>query len=157
VNLGGVIHGSRAFAPRLIAQGEGGHIVNTASVGGFVSGPGLGVYCTTKFAVVGFSDALRAELAPHGIGVSTLCPGGVRTRLLEADRNRPADLADSGGRAESVRPAIEAGMDPIEVGRHVLRGIETNADFIFTHPDYREILGRRFQAVLSAFDPASDG
>jgi NAD(P)-dependent dehydrogenase (short-subunit alcohol dehydrogenase family) len=157
VNLGGVIHGCRAFAPRLIAQGQGGHIVNTASVGGFLAGPGLGVYCTTKFAVIGFTDALRAELAPAGIGVSALCPGGVRTRLLDADRNRPVALAESGGRAEALRAAIEAGIDPAEVGRHVLRGIEANADFIFTQPGYRDPIERRFRAVLSAFDDVSDG
>jgi len=156
VNLGGVIHGSRAFAPRLIAQGQGGHIVNTASIGGFLSGPGLGVYCTTKFAVIGFTDALRGELEPHGIGVSALCPGGVKTRLLDADRNRPSALGDSGGRAEGLRGAIEAGIEPEEVGRHVLRGIRTNADFIFTHPDYRGLFEGRFEKILSGFDFASD-
>jgi short-subunit dehydrogenase len=121
-------------------------------VGGFISGPGLGLYCTTKFAVVGFSDALRAELAPHGIGVSILCPGGVKTNLLEADRNRPAELAATGGRAEALRGAVEAGHDPLEVGAHVLRGIETDSYFIFSHRDYRPVFENRFQSVLDAFD-----
>ena len=152
VNLGGVINGCRAFVPRLVEQGQGAQIVNTASVGGFVSGPGLGLYCTTKFAVVGFSDSLRAELAPHDIGVSILCPGGVKTNLLEADRNRPAELAATGGRAEALRGAVEAGLDPRELGAHVLRGIETDAHFIFSHRDYRPVFENRFQSVLAAFD-----
>jgi NAD(P)-dependent dehydrogenase (short-subunit alcohol dehydrogenase family) len=152
VNLGGVINGCRAFVPRFLEQGQGGHIVNTASIGGFLSGPGLGLYCTTKFAVVGFSDALRAELAPHGIGVSILCPGGVKTNLIEADRNRPAELAATGGRADSLRGLVEAGIDPGEVGAHVLRGIEADAHFIFTHAGFRSLFDDRFQTVLAAFD-----
>jgi len=152
VNVHGVIHGCRSFVPRLLAQGQGGHVVNTASVGGFLSGPGLGVYCTSKYAVVGFTEALRAELAESGIGVSVLCPGGVRTRLIEADRNRPAGFDDSGGRAEVLRPALEAGLEPEAVGDFVVRGIRANRDYIFTHPEYREILARRFETVLSAFD-----
>jgi NAD(P)-dependent dehydrogenase (short-subunit alcohol dehydrogenase family) len=152
VNLGGVINGCRAFLPRLVDQGQGGHIVNTASVGGFISAPGLGIYCTTKFAVVGFSDALRLEVAAHGIGVSVLCPGGVRTNLIEADRNRPEALARTGGRAEVLRAAVEAGIDPVEVGEHVVRGIRTNAPYIFTHPDYRETFESRFRSVVAAFD-----
>lgn len=153
VNLGGVVNGCRAFVPRLREQGQGGHIVNTASVGGFLAAPGLGVYCTTKFAVVGFSDALRRELAPEGIGVSVLCPGNVRTNLLEAERNRPAQWARSGGRADGLQPAIDAGIDPVEVGEPVLRAIRCNAPYIFTHPDYRGPLERRFRAVLDAFGP----
>lgn len=152
VNLGGVINGCRAFVPRLRRQGEGGHIVNTASVGGFLSAPGLGVYCTTKFAVVGFSDALRLELAPDGIGVSVLCPGNVRTDLLEAARNRPARWSRSGGRADVLRPAIDAGVDPVEVGEPVLRAIRSNTPYIFTHKDYRGPFERRFRAVLDAFE-----
>jgi NAD(P)-dependent dehydrogenase (short-subunit alcohol dehydrogenase family) len=152
VNLGGVINGCRAFVPRLREQGQGGHIVNTASVGGFLSAPGLGVYCTTKFAVVGFSDALRMELAPDRIGVSVLCPGNVRTNLLEADRNRPPEWSHSGGRADSLQPAIDAGVDPVDLGDPVLRGIRSQAPYIFTHADYRDPFERRFRAVLAAFD-----
>jgi NAD(P)-dependent dehydrogenase (short-subunit alcohol dehydrogenase family) len=152
VNLGGVINGCRSFVPRLREQGQGGHIVNTASVGGFLSAPGLGVYCTTKFAVVGFSEALRRELAPDRIGVSVLCPGNVRTNLLEAERNRPAQWANRGGRADMLQPAIDAGVDPVDLGEPVLRGIRSNAPYIFPHVDYREPLERRFRAVLAAFD-----
>jgi NAD(P)-dependent dehydrogenase (short-subunit alcohol dehydrogenase family) len=152
VNLGGVINGCRAFVPRLKKQGQGGHIVNTGSMGSWVSAPRLGLYCTTKFAVLGFSDALRMELAGDGIGVSLLCPGGVRTNLLEADRNRPAELSRSGGRADVLRTAIEEGIDPLEAGEHVLRGIQRNADYIFTHGAYRGVLEQRFDSVVAEFD-----
>jgi NAD(P)-dependent dehydrogenase (short-subunit alcohol dehydrogenase family) len=151
VNLGGVIHGCRAFVPRMLETGGPGHVVNTSSVGGFFPAPGLGVYCTTKFAVLGFTEALRSELAPRDIGVSALCPGGVRTRLAEADRNRPAHLGRAGGRVDSIREGLESGMDPIEVGECVVRGIRANAAYIFTHPEFREALESQFQAVLSAF------
>jgi NAD(P)-dependent dehydrogenase (short-subunit alcohol dehydrogenase family) len=152
VNVGGVINGVKVFAPRLIAQGQGGHIVNTASIGGFLSGPGLGIYCTSKFAVVGLTDALRGELAPHDIGVSLLCPGAVKTHLIDADRNRPAGLSQSGGAAEIMRDAIAAGMDPDQVGDCVVRGIKSGAAYIMTHSDYRAGFASRFDAVLAAFD-----
>ena len=153
VNLGGVINGCRAFVPHLRQHGPGGHIVNTASVGGFLATPGLAIYCTSKYAVIGFSEALRQERAPEGIGVSVLCPGNVRTNLLEADRNRPDALAPSGGRAVVLRDAIDSGVDPVELAEPVLRGIRDNAAYIFTHAEYREIIEKRFRGVLDAFDP----
>jgi NAD(P)-dependent dehydrogenase (short-subunit alcohol dehydrogenase family) len=152
VNLGGVVNGCAVFGPRLIAQGQGGHIVNTASVGGFLAGPGLGIYCTSKFAVVGMSESLRAELAPHGIGVSALCPAAVKTKLIDADRNRPAELAQVGGKAEMMRAAIDGGIDPDEVGDCVVRGIRNDAAYIFTHPGARDAFAAKFQSVLAAFD-----
>src|SRR6516164_4690313 len=88
VNLMGLVHGVRAFLPHLKSHGEGGHIVNTASMAGFL-GTGFGPYTASKFAVVGISETLRAELAPHGIGVSVLCPGWVNTRILESRSNWP--------------------------------------------------------------------
>ena len=150
VNVRGIVNGCHAFAPRLAARGEG-HIVNTASIGGLLSGPGLGVYCASKFAVVGFTDALRYELAPQGIGVSTLCPGGVRTNLLESDRNRPAHLGDAGGRADALKESLEAGIDSIVVGKCVVEGIRANARYIFTHPEFREGVESRFKEILAGF------
>jgi len=152
VNVGGVVNGYAVFAPRLIEQGQGGHVVNTASMGGFLAGPGLGIYCASKFAVVGLSQSLRAELAPHGIGVSALCPAGVRTNLIDADRNRPAEQAQPSGRAEMLRAAVERGIDPDEVGDCVVRGIRSDAAYIFTHLDYRDRLEDQFRSVLAAFD-----
>ena len=81
VNLYGVIHGIQVFLPLLQAQGEG-HIVNTASMGGLISGPPEGLYCTTKFAIVGLSESLLMETVESGVGVSVLCPGLVKTNLV---------------------------------------------------------------------------
>ena len=90
VNLGGVVNGVVTFVPRIKAHGEGGHVVNTASMAAFVAGPGAGIYTTAKFAVHGLSDALRWSLLPHGIGVSMVCPGLVRSKIYESDLIRPA-------------------------------------------------------------------
>lgn len=90
VNLMGVLHGVRSFLPHIRAHGEGGHIVNTASMAGMNAGLGVSPYSATKFAVVSLSEGLSAQLAPLGIGVSVLCPSYVRTRIGESGRNRPA-------------------------------------------------------------------
>src|SRR5713226_2190492 len=92
VNLWGVIHGIEAFVPQMIAQKEPGHIVNTASMAGLIASQGLGVYNTSKYAVVGLSETLQKDLKPHRIGVSVLCPMGVETRIRESERSRPAAL-----------------------------------------------------------------
>ena len=90
VNVGGVINGLQTFLSRMQKHGEGGHVVNTASMAGVTTSPGLGIYNTSKFAVVGMSEALRKDMAPHGIGVSVLCPGMVRTRILEVSAPGPS-------------------------------------------------------------------
>jgi NAD(P)-dependent dehydrogenase (short-subunit alcohol dehydrogenase family) len=126
VNFGGVVNGVQAFVPRIKAHGEGGHVINTASMASFIVGPGAGIYTTSKFAVRGLSEALRWSLAPHGIGVSVLCPGLVKSTIYESERIRPAHLAGS-----KMDPAFVArleqvhklGMEPEEVGRKVLRGM----------------------------------
>lgn len=150
VNLLGVVHGSQVFGRLLAAQGHG-HIVNTASVGGFLPYPDMATYCASKSAVVAFSEALRAELAPRGVGVSILCPGKVHTNLAQADRLRPERFARAGGTSK-VLSALEDGMDPLEVGERVLRGIAANAELIFTHADFRALFEERFARVLQAFD-----
>lgn len=151
VNLMGVVHGCHVFAPRLVAQREG-HIVNTASVGGFLSGPDLDIYCTTKFAVVGFSEALRAELGPKGVGVSILCPGPVATQLFESERLRPRGLGPAGGTSAMLAPFTAGGMHPDELAALVLAGIRDDAEYVFTHEGFRALLDQRFQRVLAAFD-----
>jgi NAD(P)-dependent dehydrogenase (short-subunit alcohol dehydrogenase family) len=151
VNLMGVVHGSQRFAPILAEQGEG-HIVNTASVGGFLAYPQMAIYCTTKFAVIGFSDALRQELAAKKVGVSILCPGKVRTNLAEADRLRPIGLGRAGGSSQVLSGEMEGGMDPKLVGDCVVRGIHADASYIFTHPEFRERLRAHFDGILAGFD-----
>src|SRR3989449_3075128 len=103
VNLWGVVHGLEAFLPRMIAQKEPGHVVNTASMAGLVATRGLGIYNTSKYAVVGLSETLAKDLKSHQIGVSVLCPMGVSTRIRASERSRPAHLwNDRPSRTEPV-------------------------------------------------------
>jgi len=98
VNLNGVVHGIRSFVPHLIAQNSG-HVVNTASMAGISSGPGMAPYLASKHAVAAVSDGLRAELADvaPGVGVTTVCPGSMATNIATAERNRPAECDRPGG------------------------------------------------------------
>jgi NAD(P)-dependent dehydrogenase (short-subunit alcohol dehydrogenase family) len=124
VNLMGVLHGIRTFLPHIRAHGEGGHIVNTASMAGLNSGLGFSPYSASKSAVVNISEGLARELKPLGIGVSVLCPGFVRTRISESGRNRPErygprripDPASPAGRlAAQVANLVRSGLDPADV------------------------------------------
>ena len=156
VNLGGVVNGVVTFVPRIKAHGDGGHVVNTASMAAFVAGPGAGIYTTAKFAVHGLSDALRWSLLPHGIGVSMVCPGLVKSKIYESDLVRPAELSTDATPADEefmkILPGLhEAGMDPDEVGEKVLRAIRQNDFYVFTHPDHREELHEIFHEILHAF------
>jgi NAD(P)-dependent dehydrogenase (short-subunit alcohol dehydrogenase family) len=156
VNLGGVVNGVVTFVPRIKAHGEGGHIVNTASMAAFVAGPGAGIYTTAKFGVHGLSDALRWSLLPHGIGVSLVCPGLVKSKIYESDLIRPPELSTEVTPADEefmrILPGLhEAGMEPDEIGEKVLRAIRRNDFYVFTHPDHREELRGIFDEVLAAF------
>jgi NAD(P)-dependent dehydrogenase (short-subunit alcohol dehydrogenase family) len=155
VNLEGVVNGCRAFVPRFLAAGGPAHILNTASVGGFLAGGSLGLYTVSKFAVVAYSESLAQDLAPHGIGVSILCPGATRTNLAAAARNRPPALAGAGGGMQAIEGMMEAGMDPLEVGRHAVRGIRENALYVFTDPVFKPVIESRFARVLAALDRAA--
>ncbi|MBI3767265.1 MAG: SDR family NAD(P)-dependent oxidoreductase [Deltaproteobacteria bacterium] len=155
VNFWGVVHGVEAFLPRLLAQGQGGHIVNTASMAGLVGMQWLGVYCASKFAVVGLTEALHREVSRQGIGVSVLCPMIVATNINENSvTRRPAELRNPG---EPVIPSA-AGMvgstiTPEEVARRVVRAIERKDLYVLTHPDQREILKRRWVRQDRMFEP----
>jgi NAD(P)-dependent dehydrogenase (short-subunit alcohol dehydrogenase family) len=142
VNLWGVLHGIRAFTPRLVEQGEG-HIVNTASVAGLKALPFMGPYTATKHAVVGMSEALATELAMTGspVKVSVLCPGFIRTRLFESERNRPEHLAeepklDESAIGEVVKGLIDSGKDPAELGQRVVAGVKADDFFILSDPEH---------------------
>jgi NAD(P)-dependent dehydrogenase (short-subunit alcohol dehydrogenase family) len=158
VNLGGAINAVRTFAPRLIAQGAGGHIVVTASVSGLFTSGGSGCYATSKYALVGLAESLRADLAPHGVGVSVLCPGPVKSDLFESSSEvRPSALAATGSvavTAPGVRredtPIFATAPDGEEVGRKVLRGIVRNDLYILTHPEIRPVLEARAAALLAS-------
>jgi short-subunit dehydrogenase len=153
VNVMGVVHGSQTFGKRFAEQREG-HIVNTASVGGFMGSKDMVIYSTSKFAVVGYTEALRAELEPHGVGVSTLCPGPVATALGTADRLRPDEYGSSAATSETVSPFIADGLDPMKVGETVLAGVLANREYIFTDRLFRDAFAQRFERVLAAFDDA---
>lgn len=162
VNLGGVINGVVTFLPRIKAHGEGGHILNTASMHSFIALPSWGgLYSTSKFAVRGMSESLRLALAPFDIGVSVLCPGLVRTNIAESHALRPAHLDPARVAAVSPHPTARvtppapgSGMDPAEVAEHVLHGIQKNAFYILSHTEHRPELEEQFQEVLAAIPPA---
>ena len=158
VNVGGVVNGLQSVLPHIKAAGEG-HVVNTASMAGVVGIAGLGVYNASKFAVVGMSEALRADLANSGVGVSVLCPGMVRTRILESERNRPdalvgdSDEAEAAARAQSevMHMGMEAGIDPEEVGQIVVDGVRDDRFWLFTHPELKNAAVARGEEMLANF------
>jgi len=155
VNFWGVVHGVEVFVPRLIEQGDGGHIINTASMAGLVGMQWLGIYCASKFAVVGLTEALYRELKPHSIGVSVLCPMIVATNINENSvRMRPEHLRNPG--AEPIVPsAAEMKGGTIaaeEVARRVVRAIERKDLYILTHPEQREFLRRRAHRIDAMFE-----
>ncbi len=155
VLLGGVVNGIQTFLPRLLAHGEGGHIVNTSSMAGVVPIAGAAIYITAKAALIGLSEALRSELAGEGVGVSAFCPGPVQTNIREGGRTRPERYADSGytelERELEERPNSPLWMDPLECGERVLAGIRRDDLYIFTHREFREGAEERFRAMLASF------
>jgi NAD(P)-dependent dehydrogenase (short-subunit alcohol dehydrogenase family) len=163
VNLMGVLHGIRSFLPHIRAHGEGGHIVNTASMAGMNGGLGFSPYVASKFAVVGMSEGLATQLKPLGIGVTVLCPGYVRTRIGESGRNRPERY----GTTQSPDPAspaglllahiaerLRSGLAPSEVAARVLAAIRGDELYVFNHPEMRGEVEERFAAVMAGMDKA---
>ena len=163
VNLWGVIHGVRAFVPRLVEQGEG-HVVNTASIAGLTSAPLMGPYNVSKHGVVTLSETLAAELALHGsaVKVSVLCPGWVNTRIHEADRNRPAELARPADADTSMMDmgrqllegVLKSGLQPSEVAGQVLDAIREERFYILTHPEMTPMIQHRMEDITEGRNPA---
>ena len=163
VNLGGVVNGIQAFVPRIKAHGEGGHIVNTASMAGHLAIPGLSVYTVTKFAVVGMSETMRADLAAQDIGVSVLCPGVVNTNIFTSERNRPKDLpgtdfalladADASPAEQAVRleELRASALEPAVVGDMVLHAIREDEFYIFSHPEFKAMADARQEEMAGAY------
>ena len=158
VNLWGVIHGLEAFLPRMIAQRDGGHVVNTASMAGLIASQGLGVYNTSKYAVVGLSETLAKDLRPYGIGVSVLCPMRVATNIGASERNRAARY----GGVESSPKVLDqdesnpdlAGrvLDVDDVAAMVVRAIDKKQLYILPHEESRASIRRRFERIDRAFE-----
>ncbi len=155
VLLGGAVNGIQTFVPRLLAHGEGGHIVNTSSMAGVLPVPNSVIYTTAKAALIGMSEVLRSELAAEGIGVSAFCPGPVQTNIGEVGKTRPERFADSGyaefERQLAERETSSLWMDPLECGERVLAGIRDDDLYIFTHREFREGADERFKAMLASF------
>lgn len=162
VNVGGVVNGLQTWIQRIQAHGEGGHIVNTSSMAGVTSSPGLGVYNASKFAVVGMSESLAKDMEPHGIGVSVLCPGMVRTRILESERTRPADFDVDDADAETaanehstmMNMAMNTGISADEVADLVVQGVKDNQFYLFPHPEMKEAAQARLEELVASFGEA---
>lgn len=161
VNLYGVINGLASFLPLIRAHAEGGHVVNTASIGGLQVRPGRGsgAYSATKYAVVAISESLEQELAGTGIGVSVLCPAAVNTEIYASAKHRPQRF---GGPYESppdnpVKNLLAEGLPPDAVGQRVLRAIRDGEFFIFTHAEPRAWIEERHARLMTAFNRATEG
>ncbi|MES1972066.1 MAG: SDR family NAD(P)-dependent oxidoreductase [Pseudomonadota bacterium] len=158
VNWWGVVNGMQSFVPRMLAHGEGGHIVNTSSLGCFVATSGAGIYSASKFAVHGITMAMRDALKDKGIGVSVLCPANIRSNIAESIKTRPAHLANSGYAVDereiaALQEIYAQGMDPEELAGHVKDAIEDDRFYIIPYPEARPMLEAAFQQVLDALPP----
>ena len=160
VNLMSVVWGVEIFGPLIEAHGEGGHIVSTASIAGLIPGSGP-AYDVTKYGVVALSEGLRVALAPRGIGVSVLCPGFIRTQIMNSRRNVPhrfgaiEEPPTEGPRAEFVKMVeerVSKGIDPFFVGGLVREGIEQDWSYIFTDNEFEPLIDERFAAIKQGFD-----
>jgi NAD(P)-dependent dehydrogenase (short-subunit alcohol dehydrogenase family) len=156
VNLGGVVNGIQTFVPRIRAHGDGGHVVNTASLAGLVWMPSfMAVYATSKAAVITLSECIRDDLAPDRIGVSVLCPGPVKSNIHESGQNRPAKFRGSSGfgaAEESLarRKVSPLWMEPEAVGQKVLKAIRNDELYIITHGEWREAFDQRVAVIRAA-------
>ena len=168
VNLMAVVWGVEIFGPLIERHGQGCHIFNTASIAGLISGSG-NAYNVTKYGVVALSEGLRMELAPRGIGVSVLCPGFIRTQIIDSVRNLPERFAGAlpaaqPGPAQSaittwlgnIRDRVAGGIDPLYVGELVREGIEGDWPYIFTDSEFEPAIEARFSAIKAGFDKIRD-
>ncbi len=155
VNLYGVIHGLDAFLPRMLEAGRPGHILNSVSLRGVAGSPGCGVYAASKFGVLALTEALAAELAEQGIGVTALCPWSVNTAIVASERNRPDARAMS---PEALQKLIDAApssaitIEPDQVAQVALEAIEDNELYAITHPCARDLLKSRFDAIMASLE-----
>ena len=162
VNIGGVVNGITTFLPRMIAQGTGGHIVNTASLSAISPSPrDSTIYATTKAAIMAMSEAMQEELADHGIGVSVLLPGPFKTNIREVGRNRAARYqSESGYRAVEERLAAREDasdwLDPLEAGYMVRDAILQNRLYVITHGEFKGWAESKFEDILAAYPPPRD-
>ncbi|MDJ0919991.1 MAG: SDR family NAD(P)-dependent oxidoreductase [Henriciella sp.] len=166
VNVMGVVYGVEVFTPLIEAHGEGGQIVSTASVAGLMAANSA-PYFASKYSVVALSEGLRLDLAERDIGVSVLCPGIIKTNILESGRNLPSRFGshveelfnpsdDASETGAAFKERVETGIDPDYVGELVREGIEENWDYILTDMEFEPIVEARFTAIKAAFDRIRD-
>jgi NAD(P)-dependent dehydrogenase (short-subunit alcohol dehydrogenase family) len=160
VNVGGVVNALVTFLPDMLASGREAHIVNVASMGGLAALGTVGLYTTTKFAVVGLSESLRTDMIGRNIGVSVYCPGTVRSNIADGGRMRPEHFKESGYTPPPAPPPgektfMDFAMDAVEAGGHVLDGIKKNQLYIIGHPEYREVLQARHRKIADSISDAA--
>jgi NAD(P)-dependent dehydrogenase (short-subunit alcohol dehydrogenase family) len=163
VNLWGVIHGVRAFVPRMLADGDEGHIVNTASMAGLTTAPFMSVYDVSKHGVVALSESMYKEFEATGapIGVSVVCPGLIATNITRSSRNRPAELAEEGKAGpmaqafgQGLADRLTTGYPPSEVAEQVVRGIRNRRFYIVpAQPEVRQWAAVRAQDIVELRNP----
>ncbi len=153
VNMWGVVWGLQAFMPLIKEHGEGGHVINTASMAGMFSWKNLSAYNASKYAVVAMSETAMAEHTEDNIGVSVLCPGVVNTNLGTSARNRGDDYGGSTDKkSEQMVAMLKKGLNPDVVGEQVLEAIIDDQPYIFTDPSLRSWVESRFQRILAGYD-----
>ena len=166
VNLMGVLYGTQTIVPLIKKHGEGGWLINVASMAGMVGVPYAGAYTATKTAVVGMSEAWYAELKPHNIKVSVLCPAFVKTRINLSERNRQpgyqhiehegdVDSFKNEALAAHMQNVINNGLAVDIVGERVVEALQVGELYIFTHPNYRPVVQQRYKAIDDAFERAA--
>ena len=161
INLMGVVHGVEIFTPLIQSHGEGGHFINTASMAGHVAPGGMGPYNATKYAVVGYSEGLKAELMPHKIGVSVLCPGWVNTNIHTTGFGAPssevtAEQAKGDPQFQEMDAVIKGGLDPNDVADWVADCVEANRLYIFTHKSMQIGIDMRFAQIKADYDAINE-
>lgn len=163
VNLTGVLKGTQSIIPRIKSHGEGGWLINVASMAGMAGVPYAGAYTASKVAVVGMSESWAGELHKHNINVSVLCPAFVKTRIHLSGRNRQEDYKGLPKVSIESKPAdqgvaaslVENGIDPKIVGLRVVEALDAGEFYIFTHPSHRAAMQNRFKAIDQAFERAA--
>ena len=163
VNLMGVVYGAKVMVPLISQHGEGGWIVNVASMAGMGGVPYGGAYSATKAAVVALSEGWAGELQSKDINVSVLCPAFVQTRIYDSERNRPAQyksdtkvIADENSFFKRAKTMVESGIEVSIVGKRVVEALNDGEFYIFTHPNYREVVQKRSSDIDAAFKKASE-
>ena len=154
VNIKGVVNGVETFVPLMLEHGEGGHVVNIASIAGFQAAPGLEAYSATKAAVIAMSEAWRTQLAGTGVSASVVCPGHTRTNIATSRRNRGDEYG--GAQSETAlawsQSKLDSGMAPEIVAARIVEGVKADELHIFTHTDFRQQVEARLDDILAAFD-----